>query len=213
MYACKNKSMYTSTIQPVILFVDIGVQIKRESPAGGSWNIQEEIRRVRSRATEEMLKTPSSKLDWSSFASDYRSNLNSTRSDYLKIYSEDKMQHAVKSIDKSMNWSADNTVTHTLSGTHFCESNDVLTFVKDNKSFLNFLFGIWNSLNIVDLICALTESKITQDVSENGACLLDTISPIQQQDKVTDSQKGFVRPPIANVYSRRGNLQNCRSYR
>lgn len=104
----------------VILYVDIGVQIKRESPASGSWNIQEEIRRVRSRATEEMLRTrPSAKLDWSSLASDYKSNLSSARSDYLKIHSEDKMRHAIKLIDKSMNWSADNTVTHNLSGTLF----------------------------------------------------------------------------------------------
>ncbi|CAK9317400.1 unnamed protein product [Citrullus colocynthis] len=90
-------------------------KIKRESPASGSWNIQEEIRRVRSKATEEMLRTPSAKLDWSSFASDYKSNLSSARSDHLKFPSGDKIQHAVKSIDKSMNWSADNTVTHSLS--------------------------------------------------------------------------------------------------
>ena len=117
----------------MILFVDIGVQIKRESPASGSWNIQEEIRRVRSKATEEMLRSRSSaKLDWSSFASDYKGNLSSARSDYSKIHSEDKTQHAVQSIDKSINWSADISVTHDLSGTHFCESNNVLTFVKDS---------------------------------------------------------------------------------
>ncbi|XP_038898993.1 protein KAKU4 [Benincasa hispida] len=87
-------------------------RIKRDSPTSGSWNIQEELRRVRSKATKELLRTPSAKLDWSSFASasDYKSNLSS-----LKIPSGDKIQHAVKSIDKSMNWSADNTVTHNLS--------------------------------------------------------------------------------------------------
>lgn len=138
-----NMNIFTTT-QPINLFVDIGVQIKRESPASGSWNIQEEIRRVRSKATEEMLRTPSAKLDWSSFASDYKSNLSSARSDYLKFPSGDKIQHAVKSIDKSMNWSADNTVTHNLSGTRFCESNNVLTCFKDNQFFLNFLFVIGN---------------------------------------------------------------------
>ncbi|XP_011031358.1 PREDICTED: uncharacterized protein LOC105130507 isoform X2 [Populus euphratica] len=39
----------------------------------GSWNIQEELRKVRSRATEEMLRTrPSSKMDWSALASAYK---------------------------------------------------------------------------------------------------------------------------------------------
>ncbi|CAI8599742.1 unnamed protein product [Vicia faba] len=42
---------------------------KRDSSATGSWSIQDEIRRVRSRATEEMLRTlPSSKIDWSAYA-------------------------------------------------------------------------------------------------------------------------------------------------
>ncbi|XP_022982018.1 protein KAKU4-like isoform X2 [Cucurbita maxima] len=118
-------------------------KIKRESPASGSWNIQEEIRRVRSKATEEMLRSRSSaKLDWSLFASDYKGNLSSARSDYPKIHSQEKMQHAVQSIDKSMNRFADISVTHNLS-----------------------------------------ESKITQDVPENGACLLGSGSIFQQQDK------------------------------
>ncbi|XP_031739005.1 protein KAKU4 isoform X2 [Cucumis sativus] len=91
-------------------------RIKRESPTSGSWNIQEELRRVRSKATEEMLRSPSSKLDWSSLASgsDYKTNLSSTHFNHLKIPSGDKIQHAVKPIDKSMNWSAVNTVTHNL---------------------------------------------------------------------------------------------------
>ncbi|XP_024445658.1 uncharacterized protein LOC7476244 isoform X5 [Populus trichocarpa] len=44
-----------------------------DSPVTGSWNIQEELRKVRSRATEEMLRTrPSSKIDWSALASVYK---------------------------------------------------------------------------------------------------------------------------------------------
>ncbi|KAK4435677.1 protein KAKU4 [Sesamum alatum] len=41
---------------------------KRNSLASGSWNIQEELRRVRSKATEDMLRTPSTKIDPSLFA-------------------------------------------------------------------------------------------------------------------------------------------------
>ncbi|XP_022139992.1 protein KAKU4 isoform X2 [Momordica charantia] len=134
----KEETSYSITGNPLS-----SSKMKRESPASGSWNIQEEIRRVRSRATEEMLRTlPSAKLDWSSLTSDYKSNLSSVHSDNPKIHSEDKMQHAAKLIDKPLYWSADNTATHNLS-----------------------------------------ESKITQDVSENGACLLDTTTIIVQQDK------------------------------
>ncbi|KAI6679144.1 hypothetical protein NL676_033025 [Syzygium grande] len=37
------------------------LQLKRDSPISGSWNISEEIRKVRSKATEELLKASSSK--------------------------------------------------------------------------------------------------------------------------------------------------------
>ncbi|XP_034928153.1 uncharacterized protein [Populus alba] len=44
-----------------------------DSPVTGSWNIQEELRKVRSRATEEMLRTrPSTKIDWPALASAYK---------------------------------------------------------------------------------------------------------------------------------------------
>ncbi|KAI3468432.1 hypothetical protein Pfo_025095 [Paulownia fortunei] len=41
---------------------------KRNSLASGSWNILEELRRVRSKATEDMLSTPSAKINPSSFS-------------------------------------------------------------------------------------------------------------------------------------------------
>ncbi|XP_050364117.1 protein KAKU4 isoform X2 [Argentina anserina] len=51
---------------------------KRDAPATGSWNIQEEIRKVRTKATEEMLRSlPSSKIDWSTFSLENKSTLNS----------------------------------------------------------------------------------------------------------------------------------------
>lgn len=44
-----------------------------DSPVTGSWNIQEELRKVGSRATEEMLRTrPSTKIDWPALASAYK---------------------------------------------------------------------------------------------------------------------------------------------
>ncbi|PNT34067.1 hypothetical protein POPTR_006G275200v4 [Populus trichocarpa] len=48
-------------------------KLNRDFLVTGSWNIQEELRKVRSRATEEMLRTrPSSKMDWSALASAYK---------------------------------------------------------------------------------------------------------------------------------------------
>ncbi|KAL9167824.1 hypothetical protein ABFS82_05G122800 [Erythranthe guttata] len=42
--------------------------MRRNSPPSGSWNIQDELRRVRSKATEDMLRTPPAKIDPSLFA-------------------------------------------------------------------------------------------------------------------------------------------------
>ncbi|XP_020226314.1 protein KAKU4 isoform X1 [Cajanus cajan] len=54
-------------------------KLKRDSSATGSWSIQDEIRRVRSRATEDLLRTlPSSKIDWSAFAVENKNNVNSS---------------------------------------------------------------------------------------------------------------------------------------
>ncbi|XP_068338024.1 protein KAKU4-like isoform X6 [Pyrus communis] len=53
-------------------------KLKRDAPASGSWNIQEEIRRVRSKATEELLRSlPSTRIDWSASALEKRSVLGS----------------------------------------------------------------------------------------------------------------------------------------
>ncbi|XP_070682563.1 protein KAKU4-like isoform X8 [Malus domestica] len=53
-------------------------KLKRDAPATGSWNIQEEIRRVRSKATEELLRSlPSTRIDWSTSALEKRSVLGS----------------------------------------------------------------------------------------------------------------------------------------
>ncbi|KAB2600762.1 hypothetical protein D8674_039218 [Pyrus ussuriensis x Pyrus communis] len=53
-------------------------KLKRDAPATGSWNIQEEIRRVRSKASEELLRSlPSTRIDWSTSALEKRSVLGS----------------------------------------------------------------------------------------------------------------------------------------
>ncbi|XP_061346213.1 protein KAKU4-like isoform X2 [Gastrolobium bilobum] len=66
-------------------------KLKRDSPATGSWSIQDEIRRVRSRATEEMLRTlPSSKIDWSAFAVEHKNNVNSSAIEIIEASLQEK---------------------------------------------------------------------------------------------------------------------------
>ncbi|MED6125078.1 hypothetical protein PIB30_065120 [Stylosanthes scabra] len=63
-------------------------KLKRDTPATGSWSIQDEIRRVRSRATEEMLRTvPSSKTDLSPFSMDYTNNVRTSATENIKASS------------------------------------------------------------------------------------------------------------------------------
>ncbi|XP_074342292.1 protein KAKU4-like [Apium graveolens] len=50
---------------------------KRGTLSAGSWTIQDEIRKVRSKATEEMLRIPSSRIDLSSFTSDHKKSQSS----------------------------------------------------------------------------------------------------------------------------------------
>ncbi|KAM1134326.1 hypothetical protein ACFX19_044171 [Malus domestica] len=65
-------------IDMLIVLSENLMQLKRDAPATGSWNIQEEIRRVRSKATEELLRSlPSTRIDWSTSALEKRSVLGS----------------------------------------------------------------------------------------------------------------------------------------
>ncbi|GMQ02622.1 hypothetical protein CsSME_00048757 [Camellia sinensis var. sinensis] len=92
---------------PFIAGNDLSSSKKMYSLASGSWNIQEEIRRVRSKATEDMLKTPSStKIDMSSFALEPKSFQKSLLSGKTELGRGDKVNDlnllpATKSIDVS----------------------------------------------------------------------------------------------------------------
>ncbi|XP_058785762.1 protein KAKU4-like isoform X1 [Vicia villosa] len=77
---------------------------KRDSSATGSWSIQDEIRRVRSRATEEMLRTlPSSKIDWSAYAVENKSNVNSSAIENIGTSLGDKVHSFTNLVDTSAN--------------------------------------------------------------------------------------------------------------
>ncbi|XP_004291231.1 PREDICTED: uncharacterized protein LOC101293162 [Fragaria vesca subsp. vesca] len=71
-------------------------KLKRDAPATGSWNIQEEIRRVRTKATEEMLRSlPSTKIDWSAFSRENRSTLNSLQDGKQEADLGDKLKNPI----------------------------------------------------------------------------------------------------------------------
>ncbi|XP_004501249.1 uncharacterized protein [Cicer arietinum] len=79
-------------------------KFKRDSSATGSWSIKDEIRRVRSRATEEMLRTvPSSKIDWSAFAAEHKSNVNSSAIENIGSSLGEKVHNFSNLVDKSAN--------------------------------------------------------------------------------------------------------------
>ncbi|XP_059640644.1 uncharacterized protein LOC132282850 isoform X3 [Cornus florida] len=68
---------------------------KRDSLATGSWNILEEIRRVRSKATEDMLRNlPSAKIDLSSFASEPKRTQISLVADVKEAAVGNKLHHS-----------------------------------------------------------------------------------------------------------------------
>jgi len=93
---------YSIFIISYFIFVDTQLQFKRDSSATGSWSIQDEIRRVRSRATEEMLRTlPSSKIDWSALAAD-RNNVNSSAIEDIGARSGEKV-HNFTNLDTTAN--------------------------------------------------------------------------------------------------------------
>ncbi|KAJ9702175.1 hypothetical protein PVL29_004085 [Vitis rotundifolia] len=82
-------------------------KLKRDAFASGSWNIQEEIRRVRAKATEDMLgSSPSMKIDLSEFG--HKASQNSLVADRTGVGLRDKMHYsssltALKSINASSN--------------------------------------------------------------------------------------------------------------
>ncbi|KAK2658209.1 hypothetical protein Ddye_004742 [Dipteronia dyeriana] len=79
-------------------------KMKKDSSTSAKWSISEELRKVRSKATEEMLRSlPSSKINWSSFALGHKIVSNSLVADDIEARMRDKMQSSTKSIDTSSN--------------------------------------------------------------------------------------------------------------
>ncbi|KAJ0089752.1 hypothetical protein Patl1_12693 [Pistacia atlantica] len=85
-------------------FSSLSSKVKWDSPASGSWDIKEELRKVRSKATEEMLRTlPSSQIDLSALTSENSSAVKSTVADKVEATTIDKVLNSTKSVDASLN--------------------------------------------------------------------------------------------------------------
>ncbi|XP_044464815.1 flocculation protein FLO11-like [Mangifera indica] len=94
----KDKTPYS------ISFPSLSSKLKIDNPASGSWNISEELRKVRSRATEEMLRTlPSSKIDLSALTSENRSVIKSIVADEVEATTRDEVLNSTKAVDASLN--------------------------------------------------------------------------------------------------------------
>ncbi|RZC06295.1 protein KAKU4-like isoform X3 [Glycine soja] len=79
-------------------------KLKRDSAATGSWSIQDEIRRVRSRATEDLLRSlPSSKIDWSAFAMENKNNVNSSAIENIGASLGERVHNSTNLVDASAN--------------------------------------------------------------------------------------------------------------
>ncbi|XP_015885350.3 protein KAKU4 isoform X1 [Ziziphus jujuba] len=78
-------------------------KLKKDTPSIGSWNIQEEIQRVRSKATEEMLRTlPSKRIDWSGLGLENEGSPNAFMSGDREANMGNKMHNSLESINASL---------------------------------------------------------------------------------------------------------------
>ncbi|ONI34050.1 hypothetical protein PRUPE_1G460900 [Prunus persica] len=89
------------------------LKLKRDSRATGSWNIQDEIRRVRSKATEELLRSlPSTRIDWSASTLGNRSTSGYLVDGKQEVEMGDKIHNSKNSIGANMNLSSGVTTSY-----------------------------------------------------------------------------------------------------
>ncbi|XP_027903806.1 protein KAKU4 [Vigna unguiculata] len=80
-------------------------KLKRDSAATGSWSIQDEIRRVRFRATEDLLRTlPSSKIDWSTLGMENKNNVDSSAIENIGTSLAERVHNSTSLADASANF-------------------------------------------------------------------------------------------------------------
>ncbi|XP_034199071.1 protein KAKU4 isoform X2 [Prunus dulcis] len=89
------------------------LKLKRDFRATGSWNIQDEIRRVRSKATEELLRSlPSTRIDWSASTLGNRSTSGYLVDGKQEVEMGDKIHNSKNSIGANVNLSSGVTTSY-----------------------------------------------------------------------------------------------------
>ncbi|CAB4297150.1 unnamed protein product [Prunus armeniaca] len=89
------------------------LKLKRDSRATGAWNIQEEIRRVRSKATEELLRSlPSTRIDWSASTLGNRSTSGYLVDGKQEVEMGDKIHNSKNSTGANVNLSSGVTTSY-----------------------------------------------------------------------------------------------------
>ncbi|TXG62360.1 hypothetical protein EZV62_013723 [Acer yangbiense] len=157
-----SNSKSTLDLGPCTLNTAMLPDMKRDSSASAKWNISEELRKVRSKATEEMLRSlPSSKIDWSSFALGHKNVSNSLVADDIEARMRDKMQSSTKSIDASSNLATGVTTS----------------------------YGFPDNLRMRPHFFPTSVSQVTQDELQNEALTPNPATLITEQNQnVDDSQ-------------------------
>ncbi|GMN39824.1 hypothetical protein TIFTF001_009043 [Ficus carica] len=149
---------------------------KRDTPTTGSWNIQEEIQKVRVKATEEMLRNlPSKKLDWSSRASP------------ISLLAKNIDANVVEKVDASTRLVDDALLTG-IFGTRRLQGMFLFWFeseIKKNGIVENLRYGIF--------ISASSGMEITPDGLQNEGPSINRVDIISEQNQdmeVTDVVDG-----------------------
>lgn len=126
----------------------------------GSWNISEEIRRVRSKATEEMLRTPSTKFDlsksklkslssakfdWSGSPVQHKNGFDSCTANDLEVCLGDKAHASTNLNDASPRTEALDVARQAFGITifwKFCSDNVCLGYLKQPVIFTCCFFAL-----------------------------------------------------------------------
>lgn len=136
---------------------------KRDTPTTGSWNIQEEIQKVRVKATEEMLRNlPSKKLDWSSRASP------------ISLLAKNIDANVVEKVDASTRLVDDALLTG-IFGTRRLQGMEITPDGLQNEG---------PSINRVDIISEQNQDMEVTDVVDGKGGTMDDLG-----DRVCDEQR------------------------
>ncbi|KAK8499357.1 hypothetical protein V6N12_037002 [Hibiscus sabdariffa] len=173
---------------------------KRNSLATGSWNIHDEIRRVRYKATEEMLRNlSSSKIDSHSVPLEHKKGPDSVAANNLGPAKEDKLQISKRPVDASVDLAAKSVsqltknVFHTdalpISATLCCEQDQVMQPTQSIKEEKDETLDVGPRLQSTAYVMSEAHSDVAPDVNhlkESSEDKTRTMEGTAQDSQVKD---------------------------